>query len=195
MKTLFCPPIPFIDETKIHAILFIANKLIENNIQPDIYKILKIIYFAEKEHLKITGRTICDDTFIAMKDGPVPSKTYDIIKSVRGNGIYSIEGLEKYFYVKNPYYIIPNIEADLNKLSESNIHSLEKSITENSSLSFSELRRKSHDEAYNNADERDNTISYKSMATVAGAEEEMLDYIDVCSENDDFALFISSSGK
>ncbi len=196
MKTLSCPPIPISDETKIHVILFIANKLIKSDISPDIYKILKIIYFAEEEHLKITGRTICDDIFIAMKDGPVPSKTYDIIKSVKRDAdIYSIEGLEKYFYFKNPYYIIPNIEADLSKLSESNICALKKSIAENNRLTFSELKRKSHDEAYNNADERNNTISYKSMAKVAGAKEEMLNYIDVCSENDDFALFVSGSNK
>ena len=195
MKAPSCPPLSFLDETKIHVILFVADKLIANKIQSDIYKILKIIYFAEKEHLKITGRTICDDTFIAMKDGPVPSKMYDMIKSIRGDGIYSIEGLEKYFHIENPYFIIPNLKPDLSKLSEKNIELLEKSIAENGNLSFSELKRKSHDEAYNNADERDNTISYKSMAKVAGAEEEMLNYIDLCSENDDFALFISGSGR
>ena len=195
MKAPSCPPLSFLDETKIHVILFVADKLIANKIQSDIYKILKIIYFAEKEHLKITGRTICDDTFIAMKDGPVPSKMYDMIKSIRGDGIYSIEGLEKYFHIENPYFIIPNLKPDLSKLSEKNIELLKKSIAENGNLSFSELKMKSHDEAYNNADERDNTISYKSMAKVAGAEEEMLNYIDLCSENDDFALFISGSGR
>lgn len=194
MKTL-CPPISALDETKIHAIIFVANKLIEKDIKADIYKVLKIIYFAEKEHLKILGRPICDDIFLAMKDGPVPSKMYDIIKSSRGDGIYSIEGLEKYFYIAPPFYIMPNITADINKLSQSNIEALEKSINENMNLSFSELKTKSHDEAYNNSDERDNVINYKSMAKAAGAEEEMLNYIDICSENDEFALFISCSGR
>jgi len=43
---------------------------------------LKMIYFADRYHLRHYGFTATDDTYYAMKLGPVASATYDILKSV-----------------------------------------------------------------------------------------------------------------
>ncbi len=52
----------------------------------DKYKALKVLYFADLDHLSRYGRLICGDHYIAMKDGPVPSHSYDLIKVAAGEG-------------------------------------------------------------------------------------------------------------
>ncbi len=39
----------------------------------------KLVYLSDRVHLRTYGRTITNDTYIAMKNGSVPSKTKDII--------------------------------------------------------------------------------------------------------------------
>lgn len=39
----------------------------------------KLVYLADRAHLRTYGRTITNDTYVAMKMGSVPSKTKDII--------------------------------------------------------------------------------------------------------------------
>lgn len=64
-------------------------------------RLLKLLYIADRECLKESGRSITGDGFVAMKRGPVPSQSYDLIRgrhlqspewsaSVRKNG-YNIE--------------------------------------------------------------------------------------------------------
>lgn len=43
-------------------------------------KAVKLVYLADKIHLRIYGRSITNDSYVAMKNGPVPSRTLDIIK-------------------------------------------------------------------------------------------------------------------
>ncbi len=42
-----------------------------------------MMYFADRLHLERYGRFICGDSYVAMKNGPVPSFTYDILKARR----------------------------------------------------------------------------------------------------------------
>jgi uncharacterized phage-associated protein len=44
-------------------------------------KLMKLLFFADKEHLKKYGRPIFYDNYIKEKKGPVPSITYSIISS------------------------------------------------------------------------------------------------------------------
>ncbi|MBM4042280.1 MAG: DUF4065 domain-containing protein [Planctomycetes bacterium] len=43
-------------------------------------RLLKLLYLADRESLKETGAPITGDEAVAMKHGPVPSETYDLIK-------------------------------------------------------------------------------------------------------------------
>lgn len=40
----------------------------------------KIAFFADRNHLRAYGRPVTGDAYIAMANGPVPSRIYDIIK-------------------------------------------------------------------------------------------------------------------
>ena len=46
----------------------------------DFFHIVKILYFADKDHLQKYARPILGDTYIAMEHGPVPSWSYDLLK-------------------------------------------------------------------------------------------------------------------
>jgi uncharacterized phage-associated protein len=45
-------------------------------------RLLKLLYIADRELLAETGRTITGDTAVALKNGPVLSQVYDLIKGV-----------------------------------------------------------------------------------------------------------------
>jgi hypothetical protein len=44
-------------------------------------KALKLIFLADRYHLCRYGRLITNDSYVAMKHGPVPSATRDIVES------------------------------------------------------------------------------------------------------------------
>jgi uncharacterized phage-associated protein len=45
-----------------------------------VLRILKLLYIADREALRETGRTITGDKIVAMKYGPVLSRLYDLVK-------------------------------------------------------------------------------------------------------------------
>ena len=78
-------------------------------------------------------------------------------------------------------FLLPKREANLKFLSKSEIEALEQSIEENESLTFGQLVRKSHDEAWQEANRHTNgtnVISPVSMAKVLDADEAVLEYIE-----------------
>jgi uncharacterized phage-associated protein len=125
----------------LEAIIYISYKT--NNL----INILKILYFADKYHLQKYGRLITDDRYIAMENGPVPSGAYDIIKFVRGDGIFSIPiPAKESLHVEGKIKVTPRRPANMDLLSESDIECLDQAISEIANLSFSSLKRKSHSE-------------------------------------------------
>ncbi len=45
------------------------------------YDIVKSVFLADRRHLNEYGRPITFDHYVAMKNGPVPSSVYDILKA------------------------------------------------------------------------------------------------------------------
>src|SRR3990172_3908608 len=100
----------FDPEKALNVILWVANRAKI----PDFYRISKIIYFADKVHLQKYGRLICGDAYVAMKDGPVPSGVYDIMKSVRGDGYSPCEiEAKNSFEVSAKTRVVPLKDADM----------------------------------------------------------------------------------
>jgi uncharacterized phage-associated protein len=52
----------------------------ENDPKVAYYRLLKLLYIADREFLKETGRPIVGGTDVAMKRGPLNSQAYDLIK-------------------------------------------------------------------------------------------------------------------
>ena len=124
------------------------------------------------------GRPITGDTYIAMEAGPVPSRIYDMLKIVRGDSYMTDqEGLARFFRIDNWMYVIPLQDADLNKLSQSEKEALDDSIYKYASLSYDEIKEKSHDVAWRST-ARDFSIQWDDIAREAGLDIEEMECLN-----------------
>ena len=161
--------------SSVHTILYILHKI---GGKGDFHKVFKVMYFADQKHLTRYGSFITEDQYIAMKNGPVPSMAYDILKALRGQGMHSTdrEKFSNFFSLIDNYTIEANVPVDLDELSEASISCLEESINENAGFDFQKLTDKSHDAAWNSTIS-DCEIPIEEIAKAGGANEAMLKYI------------------
>ena len=170
---------PVFDKDKaINVVLYVANRLEKR----DFHKIFKIIYFADKAHLSDWGRTISGDSFVAMNDGPVPTRIYDMFKVVRGDSLYSsdesiVEFYSQFFSVEGNYFLNPLKDADMSYLSQSDIDYLNQSLSENKDLSFGDVREKSHDFAWRNV-AKDTIMNFSDMMREEGNTEDFVSFVN-----------------
>lgn len=114
------------------------------------YYVGKVMFFADKEHILDWGRPICGDRYVAMEHGPVPSMAYDIIKSDAGEP----DEVEDYFRAKirtepegNKRHLYSAEDNPCFRcLSESDKEYLEESLSRYGSLSFTAIKRLSHED-------------------------------------------------
>ena len=159
--------VQFDKEKSLNALLYVANRVQRK----DFHKIFKIIYFADRQHLAEWGRPITGDTYIAMEAGPVPSRMYDMLKIVRGDSyLPDTEGLGEFFQVANWMYVNPLQDANLDQLTPNEQEVLDACIDQYSSLSYDEIKEKSHDIAWRST-ARDFAIQWDNIAREAGLDE------------------------
>lgn len=143
----------------VEAILYLANK----SKTPTFHHVFKLLYLADRCHLARYGRLIYGDRYIAMKHGPVPSSTYDILKSLRGESFFAVsDSIASSLAVWNEYHIRALRSANLEWLSDSDIECLEESLQRHDDMTFNQLTRLTHDSAWNSAD-LDDEISFDSL--------------------------------
>ncbi len=124
----------------VEIILYIAHRIPD----PTFHSICKIMYFADKTSLERVGRLLTDDTYSAMKYGPVPSNTYDLMKEAPPSG-------ELGFRIENDHRVAPLREANLDELSDSDIECLDMVIALYGNVPFWKRSQDSHDEAWQKA--------------------------------------------
>jgi uncharacterized phage-associated protein len=163
------PPFTFDEGKAIEVILHIAHtaKI------ADLIHICKILYFADKEHLQRYGRFICGDDYFAMKNGPVPSGTYDILKDVRRGRTKSHD---VGFMIYDNVNIYPLRTTNFDLLSESDIETLDSAIAQYGAMPFDQLSAASHDAAWHAADEN-SMISLESIAKTLENSDQIIEYL------------------
>lgn len=161
----------------VNSILFTLSEL---GGMTDMHKLCKILYFADRRHLSVYGRSITGDTYIAMQFGPVPSRIDDIFKALRGDSFFSssneIEPLRKYMAFENRYMIRALQVPDMDELSDTDVECLSYAIDICKDKNFAELTDYSHGLAWNNT-RRDHEMSVKDILREAGDEEAYVEYI------------------
>lgn len=167
----------FDKDAALTAVLYIAS----NVAKPTFHTISKVMYFADKHHLENFGRFISGDNYVAMKHGPVPSVTYDILKAVKNCGHPAfekalIDEFRDALEVKYDYHIVPKMTPDLGFLSESDVKSLDYAIREYGHLFFEDLTKLSHDEAYEATGYND-YIDMEDIAKMFQDGDVLLDYL------------------
>ena len=164
----------FDKEVTLNAVLYIIQQM---GGKVDMHKIFKTLFFADQAHLSKYGRTITGDVYIAMNYGPVPSKTDDIFKAIRGDSFFAPgEELSGYFHFINRYFVKNDKKADLDYLSKSDVQCLDISIKMCKDKSFDELTRMSHGLAWQST-ARDQQMSYADILREEGDSEGYINYI------------------
>ena len=166
-------PFDFDPKVAVETILYIAQKA--NS--PTLHKISKLLYFADRLHLQRYGRFICGDSYVAMQHGPVPSRTYDMLKSVRDGFQYiSFPEVAGAFRVEGQYSVIPLRQPDLEWLSDSDIECLDESIRKYDNCGFKQLTDISHDAAWKSADQNEE-ISLEVIVQTIGNPHNLLQHL------------------
>lgn len=132
------------NDKALAALLYVLQKV------KNLYNIMKVIYFADKEHLSKYGRLIYGETYKAMKSGQVPSRMYDMIKFVRGDGTVFFDNKIKEMFEVKGNDVVAKEKPNVGYLSESDKKVLDKAIDVYGKTHYINLFRKSHkDSAYN----------------------------------------------
>ncbi len=167
----------FNHEKAIEVIIYLAERIND----PTYHSINKLLYFADKTSLERFGRFICGETYLAMPQGPVPSNVYDLMKEAVDDGSNG-------FIVESQHHVKPLRQANLEKLSDSDIQCLEKMIKLYGDVPYWVKRDVSHDEAYYAAwNARGNKssvpMSIKSIAQLLEDSAELIEHLQ--HNNDD----------
>jgi hypothetical protein len=136
---------PNLNLTKLKAeVLYILQK----TGRTDFHKLFKILYFADMRHLKERGRPIVTNDYVAMKNGPVPSTLYDIIKDIKYDTFNPFLPNWREVLEVEDYFITSSQEPDIDELSENDIITLDGVIAWALPKSMAELTELSHGLAY-----------------------------------------------
>lgn len=164
----------FDKEKAVEVLLYVSSKL------EYMYHTGKAIYFANRYHLERYGRFIVDDRVIAMKNGPVMSELYDMIKSADNRSNCYPEISEVLMYDRPSdgglHKLIPKRAADTDFLSSSDIACLDEAIKQIKDKTFSELEEFSHDDLYRTAD-RNNEISLNDIIEHSSNPKQLKEYL------------------
>lgn len=87
-------------------------------------KALKLVYFADRYHLRKYGRLVTNDTYFAMDNGPVPSGTKDIAETSGFLGEVEREYAARYLKKKDKYNLVSVEPPDTEVFSDSDIEAL-----------------------------------------------------------------------
>ncbi|NHZ78027.1 DUF4065 domain-containing protein [Massilia sp. CCM 8695] len=151
----------------IEAIVYIASK----SPAPGFHKISKIFYFADKLHLERYGCTLSGDTYIAMDNGPVPSRIYDFMKFAGGRSVpvaNAIPAIMNALTVQG-HSVIAKRHADGDYLSQSEVECLDEIIATHGGKSFDQLTEESHDPAWRSVPENCPIPLTEIIKTLPGA--------------------------
>lgn len=157
----------------IEAIVYIASE----TPAPGFHKISKILYFADKLHLERYGAMISNDVYIAMDNGPVPSRIYDFMKFAAGRSVPAVNAIAAIAeaIVVNGYTVKALRNADCDYLSQSELQCLDQIIASHGRKSFGELTDESHDAAWHSVAE-DSPIPVTEIIKTLPGSPELLDH-------------------
>lgn len=133
----------------VEAILHVVNAAKDRHRYLTQYDIVKTIFLADRAHLNKYGRPITYDNYVAMKDGPVPSTTYNFLKQhdrVLTKYAKDLPWQREQLDPKKFNFFAPSREADEDVLSPSDMAELESNLTVVKALGFTQIRKLTHED-------------------------------------------------
>lgn len=141
----------YITKKCVEVMKYIIQELTKfsNNLTSSYYFVFKMLYLADREHLRKYHKLIVPDNYIKMEFGPVPSLCYDIVKFVKDKNKDNFDES-----IREEFVVLKNCEVKLLKepnydyLSQSNIDCINEAIKKYSKLDLTEIVKLTHDEIY-----------------------------------------------
>jgi hypothetical protein len=136
----------------LEAILYLINEAVRRNVYVTEYDIDKSIFLADVAHLNQYGRPITFDNFVAMRHGPVPSTTRDMLQpGFNSRSQFAAETWPPWDRVKSPEdgdlaykFINPKRKENRRVLSETDISQLAEALAVVKSLKFAGVKAETH---------------------------------------------------
>lgn len=149
----------------------------------DYIKLFKILYFAQQDHLVKYGKVIVDESFRALRHGPVPTYTYKALQIAEGKHLLGdfdgfLSGIE--VHDKKVY---ASQKPDMDYISGADKKCLDAIIEKYKDTDPYDLSDLSHDTAWEEANNRiaddpqKNFITIIDIARAGKATPAMVDYI------------------
>ena len=136
-------------EKLVETILYLARQ----GLELDQYKLVKLLYLADRDHFRRFRRPISFDRYVAMQYGPVASYALRLIKGGKVTGIdrsdlpFEFKKLDKLIFIERPKR---DIKRDL--FSKSDLMVLDQTVATYGAMGFHALYRLTHDHyAYDRA--------------------------------------------
>ena len=166
----------------IESILFLIAQASERNYQLTQYDIVKSLFFADKSHLNRFGRPITFDNYVAMPNGPVPSRAYAILKNEIEPATLGLESFPwdrttgEHANPKACLFKNPKRAPSEDILSESDMEALSDAFATVKSLTFGQIRKLTHDDpayitAWGEGESNNAPISYGMLFDIPDFEE------------------------
>ncbi len=123
----------------LEAILFVIELSEKDDCELTQFEIAKTVFLADYRHLTNYGRPVTFDNFTAMRWGPVPSLTYDMLKpsfNWRAHGMDGPPWRSETVAETKRHYSKPARPANLRKLSESDVGELREAFAMVKAMGF-----------------------------------------------------------
>lgn len=170
-----------VQTAKIKAVILYIMQSFPEGI--DYIKLFKILYFAQQNHLVKYGKVLVDESFRAVKHGPVPTYTYKALQIAEGKCLEGdfedfLSGIE--VHDKRVHTIL---QPDMDYVSGANKKCLDAAIEKCKDAAPYDLSDMSHDSAWKEAinritdDPQKNFITIIDIARAGKASDAMVDYI------------------
>lgn len=125
----------------VDSMLYLTLK----GIKLDQYKMVKLLYLADRNHFRKYGRPITFDRYVAMPFGPVASAAYDL---VRGKSALGVNASDLPFQMRRhgKMFLIDGPTRDIDKsiFSKSDLLVLDETVEEYGAMDFDQLYNLTH---------------------------------------------------
>ena len=161
----------------VESVLFLIEEAERRGGYVTKYDIVKSIFVADAQHLNTYGRPVTFDNYYAMKDGPVPSHTYELLTEPSEETTREIAGWPLWHREASPIdgtkaqkFVRPKRSANLRALSDTDVSALREALKLIKAQTFAETRDMTHEHrAYKEAwvesgDKRSYQMSYPLLS-------------------------------
>lgn len=182
-------------EKLVQALVFFASRGVKDL---DTLKAVKLLYFADREHLLKYGRTIIGDDYYCMKNGPIPTNALSQIQdAVSANPTGDHDTLfDEYLAVDRTSThprLVPMKDPDMDVFSATDVEVMTNVLEKYGDKSSWVLRNLTHDDECVKIADRERLA--RGMGSVripfelffAGTESKLLRLVEADQEDRDFA--------